>query len=126
MSGGTCSPIDNSRCGNTMGARELSRVCRECAMRYTVIVTLVSFTMLLIIVAVVSVEHVMQAETIAEKLAPQIGVDEDDLRTALETLLCDGRLRRIVVYCGPLGLLSCLHAARLIAEIATVRRERRR
>lgn len=95
-------------------------------MRYNVIVTLVSFTMLLIVVAVVSVEHVMQAETIAEKLAPQIDVDEDDLRTALETLLCDGRLRRIVVYCGPLGLLNCLHAARLIAEIATVRRERRR
>lgn len=106
--------------------RALLRPRREFAMSYNVTVTLVSLTMLLSLAAIASVEHLMQAEAIAEALAPEIGVDEDGLRTALEKVLRDGRMRRIVVYCGPLALLSVLHAARLTAEIVTIRRERRR
>jgi hypothetical protein len=63
------------------------------------------------------VEHWMQAEAIAVKLAPLIRVDEDVLRTHLETMLAAGAVRRAVVYAIPWVVIAILLAVRRIRRL---------
>ncbi len=94
-------------------------------MKWDLLLLSVSILMLLLFAGAGLVEHMMQAEAIAEELAPQIGVDEDPLRTHLEDILRGGSIRRTVVHCTPLALLSLLLTIRLIADVAGERRDRR-
>lgn len=92
-------------------------------MKWDLFLVIVSLAMLVVFVGVVLTEHMMQAEAIAEDLSPQIDVDEDIIRSHLESILRSGSVRRTVIYCSPLGLLSILLMARLIADVGKKERK---
>ena len=78
---------------------------------------IVSIVLLFVFAGAGLIEHLTQAEAIAEDLAPQIGVDKDVIRAHLERILQKGSIRRTVVYCSPLAILSFLLTARLLVDI---------
>lgn len=86
-------------------------------MKWDLFLVIVSLAMLVVFVGVVLTEHMMQAEAIAEDLSPQIDVDEDIIRSHLESILRSGSVRRTVIYCSPLALWSILLIVRLIADV---------
>ena len=88
----------------------------EMLMKWNIFLVIASAVMLLVFVMVGLTSHMMQAEAIAETLAPRIGVDEDAVRGHLELILRNGRVRRTAVYCSPLALLTILLTVRLIAD----------
>ncbi len=63
-------------------------------MKSDILLAIVAIAMLVVFVDTGIVEHMMQAEAIAEDLAPQIGVDEDIVRSHLESILRSGSARR--------------------------------
>ena len=86
-------------------------------MKLNVFLVIVSIAVLAVFVGVGLIEHMMEAEAIAEHLSAQIGVDEDILRSHLVSILRSGRVRRTVIYCSPLALWSILLIVRLIADV---------
>lgn len=58
----------------------------------------------------------IEAEALAERVAPQLGVSEADLREDLREVLMDGAGNRAVVRAGPWLLLTVLLTVRLIQD----------
>jgi hypothetical protein len=85
-------------------------------MNWNLFLLIVSVLMLLVFAGTGLVEHMMQAEAIAEDLAPRINVDKDVIRHHLEVILGSGSMRRTILYCSPLAFLSLLLTIRLIAD----------
>jgi len=92
-------------------------------MRWNILLVTASIVMLLLFIGSESVQGWMQAEAIAEELAPQIGIDEDIIRSHLERILASGSTCRTLVSCSPLALLALLLTARLVADVASERGE---
>jgi len=86
-----------------------------------VFLLVVSLSVLLLFAGTAVVEHLMQAEMIAEALAPKMGADEDVVRTHLQEILGRGAIRRIIFYCAPCAILSLLVTTKLIVENRTQR-----
>ncbi len=63
-------------------------------MNWNLFLVIVSVVLLLFFAATGPVLHLMQAEAIADDLAPRIGVDRDTIRTHLERILARGNIRR--------------------------------
>lgn len=82
-----------------------------------------ALTMLVVFFSAEVMEYSSLAARIAEDLAPQIGVDEDMLRSRLRAILLSGTAARAVADCFPLALLCFLLTVRLVADL--VRRRRR-
>ncbi len=93
-------------------------------MNWNVSLLIASIVMMLLMIGVGLIQHVMMAETIAESLAPQIGVDEDIIRSHVRSILQRHNIWRTVVYCSPLAFLSLLLMGRLIADVVGKRRRR--
>lgn len=85
-------------------------------MRWNIILVVVSISLLLLFVGVGLTKHLMQAESVAEDLAPLIGVDKYILWDSLENILQRGSVRRTVVNNSPLAILSVLLIIRLISD----------
>lgn len=92
-------------------------------MKWNVALLIVSLALLALFFGSGLTQYPMAAEAIAEDLAPEIGVSEDVIRTHLRPILASGSLRRTVVNCSPLAVLSTLNAVRLVAD--AVQRKRR-
>lgn len=93
-------------------------------MKWNAFLLISSIVMLLFFVGAGLAEHMMQAEAIAEQLAPQIRIEEDILRIHLEKILRSGTIRRTIVYCSPLALITVLLTVRLIVDVVREHRHR--
>lgn len=71
------------------------------------------------------VEPFAMAESLAEKLAPRIGVDESALRAQLVILLRETAFYRTAVRCTPLALVSLLLIFRVLFDTGRFGRESR-
>ena len=92
-------------------------------MKWNVFLMIVSMAMLLLFVGTGLVQHLVQAEAIAESLSAEIGVDKDILWDHLESILQRGSIRRTVIYCSPLAILTVLLTVRLIVDVAGKKKE---
>jgi hypothetical protein len=86
-------------------------------MKWNIFLGMVSIAMLVAFVGGGLGEHWIQAESVAEDLSPLIGVDKNIIRSHLESILQKGSVRRTVVLCSPLALLSILLMGRLIVDL---------
>ena len=83
-------------------------------MNWNLALLIASILMVLLLIGVSFVEPWTAAETIAEDLAPRIGVDEDIVRSNLQDILEASTSRRIIIYCTPWAIMSLFFAVRLV------------
>ena len=84
---------------------------------------IVSIVMSLLFGAAGFIQHWMEASAIAPALAPQIGIDEDILRSHLVSILETTRIRRAIFYARPWAVFALLFSGRVIADILAARRK---
>lgn len=72
--------------------------------------------MLTLFAGVGLIEHMTQAEAVAEQLSSRLGVDEDILRFHLEEVLRRHVVRRVLIYAAPWTGLVLLLAVRVVIE----------
>ena len=68
----------------------------------------------------------VDASNLAQMLAPQYGLNEDNLREYLTSLLERGRGRRVIVYGSPWAIMTGVLAVKIIVDLRRARRELRR
>lgn len=93
-------------------------------MKWNIVLLIMSLGMLVLWVGVGFIEHLTQAESIADRLAPQIGVDSRSLIPLLEGLLEESQLRRTIVYGVPWLLMTVLLTVRLVDDHRRTRKDR--
>jgi hypothetical protein len=92
-------------------------------MKWNIFLVIVSITILWLLAGSGLIMHLAAAESIADDLAPQIGVDRDVVRRELETILERGNMRRTIAYCTPWAFMSLLLTTRLVVDFARAKRQ---
>jgi hypothetical protein len=86
-------------------------------MKWNIFLLAFALAMVLLFAGTGLIQHLAQAESIADDLAPQIDLDRDTLRRHLEKILEGGNMWRVIVYCTPWAFMSLLLTVRLIADV---------